>query len=323
LTAERSESPPGFVRVDRSGDGMRADAFLSRELPYLSRTRIRQKIQMGESLLNGRRFATSTRLREGEVITITWRGMPSRHETTEMPILLDDEILVTVDKPAGVASHPMGQRQSGTVVQFVRARYAALIRESIDSGSGDFYPTLVNRLDVLTSGIVLVAKTRAAHAAMQSLVMRRLVDKEYIALVEGRVEAEEGRIETPLGPDTASTLRVKMAGRDDGLPSVTGYRVDRRFAAHTLLRVFPMTGRQHQIRVHLASIGHPVVGDLLYKDEELFLRYLRGGPDAEGLPARHALHATMVRFPHPARGVPVTVESPLPSDFLAIVERCT
>jgi RluA family pseudouridine synthase len=313
--------PPGTLRVDATADGMRADAFLARELPYLSRTRIRQKIQMGESLLGGRRYATSTRLREGEIITVTWRGLPRRDPAAEMTILLDDDALVAVDKPAGVASHPMGARQSGTVVQFVRQRYAAMITSSIDAGTGDFYPTLVNRLDVFTSGIVLLAKTRPAHAAMQTLMARRLIDKEYLALVEGRIDADEGVIDTAIGPDPGSELRVKMACRPDGQPSLTCYRVEERLDRCTLVRVFPRTGRQHQIRVHFASIGHPVVGDLLYKDERLFLLYQRSrreGAPVEGLPSRHALHAARLQFPHPESGAVVSVESPLPPEFFEI-----
>jgi 23S rRNA pseudouridine1911/1915/1917 synthase len=310
LTQDSPGLFPAILRVDRSADGLRADAFLAREIPALSRTRVRQKIQMGESLLNGRRFATSTRLREGELITITWRGAPAPNIALDLAILYEDDVLVAVDKPAGVASHPVGGRQAGTVVQAARQMYAEQIRASIDAGSGEFYPTLANRLDVFSSGIVLIAKTRAAHAAMQGLMLRRLVAKEYLVLVEGRLAAESGVIDAPIGRAEDSGIRVKMACRANGSPSITDYRVEQRLPGQTLVRVIPRTGRQHQIRVHFASIGHPVVGDLLYKDERLFLSHH---------PGRHALHATGMRFLHPFTGLPVCVESAPPPDFLALM----
>jgi 23S rRNA pseudouridine1911/1915/1917 synthase len=304
---------------------MRADAFLAREFPELSRTRIRQKIQMGESLLDGRRYATSTRLREGQLITVIWRGPPVGAGHLQIPILWEDAAFVAVDKPAGVASHPVGGRQSGTVVQFARQRFAAEIRASIDAGDAGFYPTLANRLDVFSSGIVLIAKTQEAHAAMQALMLRRLVEKEYLLLVEGRLDADAGVIDAPIGFDATSGIRVKMACRPDGSPSVTEYSVLRRLPAHTFVRAIPRTGRQHQIRVHFAGLGHPVVGDLLYKDEEMFLRFQRSGGDPEGtLPQRHALHAAVMRFLHPLTGRAVSIGSPLPQDFvdmLAAAER--
>jgi 23S rRNA pseudouridine1911/1915/1917 synthase len=298
-----------------------------RELPSLSRRRVRQKIQMGESLLNGRRYSTATRLRVGDTITIAWRGWPDPRPAPEMDVLFEDEQLLALDKPAGASSHPVGRIQSGTVVQFARQRCARMIRESLDRGDVSYYPTLVNRLDVFTSGIVLLAKTKDMHAAMQALMVQRRIHKEYIALLEGRMAGAEGRIELPIGRDPESLVRVKMAGRLDGLPSVTRYAVLGLLQAHTLVRAFPLTGRQHQIRVHFASLGHPVVGDLLYKDERLFLAWQETGGMGSGAAGsltqdragRQCLHATRLEFAHPATGAQIRIESPLPADFLAIL----
>jgi 23S rRNA pseudouridine1911/1915/1917 synthase len=320
---------PVRLQVDAASAGMRADHFLARELPSISRTRIRQKVQMGESRLNGRRYATSTRLAEGDMISIAWRegsgaeaSPAARAAQGELQILWEDGSLVVVNKPAGIASHPMGRVQADTVVQRLRDRYADAIHESLSRGDPGFYPRLVNRLDTFTSGIVVVALTRPCQLLMQDLVVRRLVHKKYIALVEGTVAAEEGRIELPLGRDETSGIRVKMAPRPDGLASVTCYRVVRRMPAHTLLEIVPLSGRQHQIRVHLAAIGHPVLGDLLYRDESLFLRYQALGGALDGtLPSRHCLHASEVRFTHPASSETVTVTAPLPGDFLSIMAR--
>lgn len=317
-----TDLPPFRLRVDAASAGSRADSFLCRELPFLSRTRIRQKIQTGESLLNGRRYASSARLKEGDEITLQWRGVPDRSPQPELEILYEDEYLLAVDKPAGVASHPMGRAQSGTIIQSARQRYAGEIRGSLIHGDGGFYPSLVNRLDTFTSGIVLIAKVRPALLALQDLAARALISKEYVACVEGRVAQDEGRIALPIGRDDASTVRVKMSARPDGLPSVTEYRVRRRLPAHTLLSAFPQSGRQHQIRVHLAALGHPVWGDLLYKNEELFLRYQRnGGILDDSLPSRQCLHAERVAFIHPMTRVLVTISAPIPRDFLEILSR--
>jgi 23S rRNA pseudouridine1911/1915/1917 synthase len=319
---------PSVLLVPASRAGLRADVFLSRELPYLSRTRIRQKIQMGESLLNGRRYSTATRLRAGDEISLSWRGLPERGPVPDLEILYEDGHLLAVNKPAGVASHPMGKRQAGTVVQYARLRYGKIIQESLERGDMTFYPTLVNRLDVFTSGIVILATTRAVHKAMQALVEQRLITREYIALVEGTLRDEEGLIELPIGTDTTSAVRVKMACRSDGRKSATRYAVIERLPGHTLVRVIPLTGRQHQIRVHLAAIGHPVRGDLLYKDEALFLAAQETAGPSEGLaplpgplPPRHFLHARWASFTHPVTGARVTVEAPLTADFETIVRQ--
>ena len=325
--AAASEPAPANLSVDPASNGLRADAFLSRELPFLSRRRVRQKIQMGESLLNGRRYSTATRLRTGDTITVAWRGEPDLTDTDEVPILFEDEHLLAVDKPAGMRSHPVGRIQAGTVVQFARQRSAQQIHDSLGRGDMSFYPTLVNRLDTFTSGIVLLAKTKAMHEAMQALMTGRHVLKEYIALVEGRISSAEGRIDLPLGRDMESSVRVKMAGRADGLPSVTTYVVLRLLPRHTLVRAFPLTGRQHQIRVHFASRGHPVVGDLLYKDERIFLAWQEtitlpqnaAGSGRQNLPGRQCLHASHMEFTHPATGARIRIDAPIPADFLAIL----
>lgn len=316
-----SAAPERLV-VAREHAGLRADVYLALRLPGLSRTRIRQKVQTGESSLNGRRYATSARLREGDEITILWRGPLDERPAPTLAVLYEDAWLLALDKPAGVASHPMGRIQSGTAIQFVRERDSGLIREHLARGDAGFYPRLVHRLDMLTSGVLLVARTREAFLAMQRLVQSRAVAKSYLALVEGTVQDDEGRIELPLGRDESSAVRVKMAARcADGLPALTEFKVVRRLPGHTLLRAFPVTGRQHQVRVHLAAIGHPVAGDLLYKGEALFIRrqdcLQEGSPPDPSLPARHLLHAERVSFVHPFTGQRVTIDSPLPPGFTA------
>jgi RluA family pseudouridine synthase len=311
-------TPPTRLRVEPRKAGLRIDAFLFAALPSASRTRLRQKIQAGEALLNGRRAASSTRLREGDLVTVSWRGLPDATPAPIMDILYEDDALLAVDKPAGAACHPVGKTQAGTVIQFVRQREERLLSARLEAGDTSWYPRLVNRLDVFTSGIVLVARTREVLVAMQRLTEAGGVRKEYAALVEGEMEGEEGRIELPLRLDPAGRVRVKMHAHPDGRPCLTEWRVLGRMPGHTLLGVVLLRGRQHQVRAHLAAIGHPVLGDLLYKDEEVFLRWLEDGA-AAALPRRHCLHAARLTFPHPRGGEAVSISSPLPRDFLEIL----
>jgi 23S rRNA pseudouridine1911/1915/1917 synthase len=186
-----------------------------------------------------------------------------------------------------------------------------------------FYPTLVNRLDVLTSGVVILATTLIVQKAMQDLIGRRLISREYVALVEGTLPENKGTIDFPIGPHAASEVRMKMACRSDGKESVTAYSVIERLPGHTLLCVTPLSGRQHQIRVHLAAIGHPIRGDLLYKNETLFLTVqpaVAGAKNASPS-ARHFLHARRASFIHPVSGVQIDVEAPTPEDFHLILKQ--
>jgi 23S rRNA pseudouridine1911/1915/1917 synthase len=318
------------LRVPPGRAGLRADAFFSLAFPFLSRTRIRQKIQQGEAMLNGRRFATSARVREGDEITVAWRGPVPEDQPGVTPprILFEDEWFVAVDKPAGQASHPSGAIQSGTLIQQVRQYLRPSTEARIAEGDRAAWPTLVNRLDRFTSGIVLVARTAAALTALQRLRDGGLVERRYLAVVEGRLSADTGTIDAPIGPavrKTASdgsgtTVGIRMAVTPDGLPSRTEYRVLERGSDHTVLHAVPRTGRQHQIRVHLAAIGHPVVGDLIYRDEALFLRYWRNGCRLdESLPARHLLHAEELAFDHPFTGRRLAIEAPAPEDFTTVL----
>ena len=314
---------PGELVVSPQHAGLRADVYLALCLPWLSRTRIRQKIQTGESLLNGRRYATSARMRAGDLVTILWRGASEGSPARTLDILFEDRWILALDKPAGMASHPMGRIQSGTAVQFARERDATQIAAHLARGDAGYYPRLVHRLDAFTSGVLLVARTSEAFHAMQRIVTERRLEKTYLAVVEGIIEGDGGIIEHPIARDTASAVGVKMAVRQDGLPAVTRYVVVRRLGRHTVVRAFPLTGRQHQVRLHLAAIGHPVWGDLLYRDERLFLRYQEGlaegrSPDPS-FPPRHLLHAEAVDFTHPFTGETARICAPVPGDFAGIL----
>ena len=300
--------------VGEREEGLRAEEFLALALPHLSRSRIRQKIQQGESLLNSRRYATSARLAAGDVVEVLWRDLGTGGGEARISVLYEDEFLLAVDKPAGMAVHPAGAVQSGTLIQLVRSRFRGVVESRLLRGDRGAALNLIHRLDRLTSGVVLVAKDKATHDAFQRLLAGDGMEKRYVAVVEGIVEPYDGTIDRPIGPSDGP-IRVRMAVREDGRPSVTRYRTLRRGADCTALQAWPVTGRQHQIRVHFASIGHPVVGDLLYKDPDLFLRALAGERDPS-LPQRHLLHAESLSFRHPCTDARLEIVSPIPPEFL-------
>jgi 23S rRNA pseudouridine1911/1915/1917 synthase len=284
--------------------GKRLDLFLQEQLPQYSRSRLQTWIKAGRVKTGGSPARSSYRLRGGESIQVEPAELPPLRATPEdipLKILYEDPDVVAVDKPAGMVVHAGAGCHSGTLVNALLHRFS-----SLSQAGGELRPGIVHRLDRYTSGVLLVARHDAAHRHLARQFAARETEKTYLALVHGRVEQDQGRIEKPIGRDPAR--RVRMTARlGRGRAALTEYRVLRRFAAFTLLEVRIRTGRTHQIRVHLASLGHPVVGDRLY-----------GAPARiAGRPAlgRFFLHAQRIRFFQPSSGTPVTVESPWPPEL--------
>ena len=298
------------IRVPPECDGWRLDHFLKRRIGRLSRTRIQSIIET-QIALPGRRARPSAAVRAGETITLT-RPAPDEPEVPRrFGVLLDDACVLAIDKPAGLPMH--------TTAKFWRNTLVALLRETYP----DQHTEICHRLDRETSGVMLVARTPEAGTALKRAFQRRTISKRYLALVKGQ-PPDAGVIDQPLALlDTPS--RVMMGPSERGLRAVTRFRVVRRFAEHALVEAVPETGRQHQIRVHLALAGTPLVGDKLYgAGERYFMQACDEGISPEllarfdGLP-RHALHAASLTFPHPASGATITVESPLADDLVAYI----
>jgi 23S rRNA pseudouridine1911/1915/1917 synthase len=287
--------------------GKRLDQALHARFPEFSRSRLQDWIKRERVLVNGAAARSSRVLREGDRIDVEPAELaPLRAEPEAIPlhVLYEDPDFVAIDKPAGMVVHAGAGVDTGTLVNALLGRF-----ESLSALGGDLRPGIVHRLDRFTSGVILVAKNDVAHRA---LFAGRQVEKTYMALVYGNVKEDNGRIEKPIARDPRH--RTRMTARlGRGRSAWTEYRVVRRFAGYTFMEVRIGTGRTHQIRVHLSSIGHPVAGDRLY-----------GAPARnETRPPRDRffLHAHRIRFQHPFTGQPVEIESPLPEDLRSWMEQ--
>jgi 23S rRNA pseudouridine1911/1915/1917 synthase len=253
--------------------------------------------------VNGEARPKSQRLEGGELLEVDIRAQPGvalEPEARELRIAYEDEHLLVVDKPAGTVVHPSAGHSGGTLVQ-------ALLDRGIAGGDVPERPGIVHRLDRDTSGLLVVARSEEAYGRLQDLVRERLLERRYQALVRGRPRSRSGRIEAPIGRDRHDPLRHSL-DTDTPRDAITHFEVERLLPRHALLAVRLETGRTHQIRVHLAAIDLPVVGDPLY-----------GVPD-QAL-GRQFLHANRLSFPHPFGGEPVSAESPLPDELQAALAR--
>ncbi len=290
-----------------SGRGKRLDHFLKDRLPQYSRARIQQWIRQGLVLVDGRPGKSSYTLRGGETIDVEPGPPPPLHaEPEDLPldILYEDQDLVAVNKPAGVVVHAGAGRHSGTLVNALLHRF-----RNLSTVAGDLRPGIVHRLDRQTSGVLLVARTDLAHRRLAHQFASREVRKIYLALVHGNVRSDAGKVEKPISRDPVRRTRMSVkSGR--GRESLTEYRVLERFDGFTLLEVRIATGRTHQIRVHMAAIGHPVAGDRLY-----------GAPRSEPPTERFFLHAQRISFHSPSTGAEITLEAPLPEELKRWIQR--
>jgi 23S rRNA pseudouridine1911/1915/1917 synthase len=301
--------PLEFV-VRREHAGWRADIFISHQIPRLSRTRVKRILSRSAFDETGRRVKPNRAVREGERITVFRPPPEEPNVPRHFGVLYEDSDLLVIDKPAGLPVHPTARYHKNTLTALLRERF------------GETPPLLAHRIDSETSGALILAKTKPAERQLKIMFARREVKKRYLAIVSGVPEPLEGRIEVPLGPDKAGPVRVKMAPDPEGLLALTEYRVLEALGDAALVECRPRTGRQHQIRAHLAHLGHPIIGDKMYgEDVGLFLEYIEQGPtkallERAGAP-RHFLHAASISFTHPTREKPLKVESPLPGDMAA------
>jgi 23S rRNA pseudouridine1911/1915/1917 synthase len=285
------EVPPG------SG-GMRLDRFVAGCEEVGSRSGAERLIEAGRVLVDGAVRPKSHRLGAGSVVSLPEPEPPPDAEPPAgigVPLAYSDPYLVVVDKPAGLLVHPVPGHSAPTLVDALRG---------VAAGGDEARPGIVHRLDRDTSGLLLVARDGRTHARLQAQLRRRRIGRTYLALVRGRPRSRTGRIEAPIGRDRRDPTRMSL-DTDAGRDAVTGFELVEALPGRSLLRLALETGRTHQIRVHLAAIGIPVIGDPVYGH----------GPEL-GL-ERQFLHAAELRLAHPQTGDPLEVRSELPPDLAA------
>ncbi len=285
--------------------GVRLDKYVAENCPELSRTQAQKLIADGHVTVNDVMARAGLKLSTGDRITVS---IPPEEPGTLLPesipfgILYEDGDVLVIDKPAGLPVHPAPGHPGHTLVNGLLAYLSTL------PDTGDVLrPGIVHRLDMDTSGVMLVAKNRVAHAHLAEQFKSRSVAKVYLALVRGRLSPEDGAIEAPIGRDPRNRKRMAVVTEHRGRQARTGYHVVRYTDSYTLLEVAPETGRTHQIRVHLAAIGHPVVGDTTY------------GVSSPHL-SRQFLHSSRLGFHLPGTGEHVEFESELPADLQQALE---
>ncbi len=310
------------LRVPAEDSGKRLDQWLVARLPDVSRVRVQQLIEQDKISIQGRTPKPSLRLHGDEEIMITGtvelpplRAYP---ENIPLDIVYEDDSLAVINKPAGMTVHAGSGKDDagsrGTLVNALLYRFRCLSQLG-----GELRPGIVHRLDKETSGVIVVAKSDKAHRKLAEQFSRREISKTYIALVHGWMPQTHGTVNAPISRDLVRRARMTTR-RNDGREAITHWKLARQidgpYGKFSLLEVRIETGRTHQIRVHLSSLGHPVVGDTLYgAPREIIREPKNAGADSSASLARNFLHATALAFKHPVKGIPLSFERPLPADL--------
>lgn len=324
-------SKPRIITVPIESAGVRLDQYLSviltTETETVSRSRIQALIAEEKILVNGKPEKSSLKLRGGESITIggtlILAPLKAKAEKISLDVIYEDSDLAIINKPAGMMVHAgSGQneeaRSAGTLVNALLHKF-----KKLSSIGGDLRPGIVHRLDKETSGLIVIAKNDKTHEKLAEMFAEREMKKTYVALVQGWLDRESGTINTSLGRDPQRRTRMTTRNAENPRTAVTHYKVTRRiqsrFGKFTLIRVRIETGRTHQIRAHMASLRHPIVGDSLYGAAGRQVAQTSGMRRPKALESitlgRNFLHAAALEFNHPKTGKPLKLESPLPAEL--------
>jgi 23S rRNA pseudouridine1911/1915/1917 synthase len=295
------------VQAGHDAQGLRLDVFLARHLSNVTRSQIQILNRSGAIRVDGRQDKSGYRIRGGETIEVnleTLRPTPLSPEQIPLQILFEDQDLAVIEKPAGLVVHPGSGTKTETVVHGLLFHF-----QNLSNAGGLSRPGIVHRLDKNTSGLLIIAKNNVAHARLSKAFHDREIQKTYLALVHGKFARDSGTIELSVGRHPS--IRTRMATSiPRGRSAHTEYKVLDQFHGFSLLEVRIKTGRTHQIRVHLAAIGHPVVGDGVYGERSSKEFTKKFGPLN-----RYFLHASGLRFTHPTTEVALEFHSPLPGEL--------
>jgi 23S rRNA pseudouridine1911/1915/1917 synthase len=325
--ADAPDSPEGRV-IELTAkcrlDDQRLDQYLAAALPDISRSVVRRVIDAGGVSVNGKPAKASYRVRHGDHIRVVPPAPTHPEPVPEdipLEVVFEDEYLAVVNKPADMVVHPAKGHWSGTLVNALRFRFGQL-----SNLNGDYRPGVVHRLDRDTSGLIIIAKQDVAHRDLSMQFETRKIFKEYVALTAGVLDRDSDYIEGRIGHHPNDRVKMTIADDEDedAREACSYYEVIERFRGFTFCRIQPRTGRTHQIRVHLASVGCPVLADKVYSGRDRLrlsdLAALPEGAADEELLTRQALHAHRLRFRHPTRGNLLEVEAPLPEEFRRTLE---
>jgi len=305
------------IRAGKADAGQRLDRVLAQHLPLLSRTRLKRLIETGQVSREGAVSRDpSLRVRHDQNFVVILPQIEDAAPVAQ-PIALDvrfeDAHLIVIDKPAGMVVHPAPGNPDGTLVNALLAHCGA----SLSGIGGVRRPGIVHRLDKDTSGLMVVAKTEAAHHGLSRDFAARRIDRAYTAFVWGVPSAPAGEISGNIGRSNLNRKKMAVVAKEKGKPAITRYRMERAFSIHAAqIECRLATGRTHQIRVHFAHLGHPLIGDPVY-GTRAGRSVARAGPTGERIAAfaRQALHARLLGFTHPVEKGPMQFESPLPADL--------
>ncbi|MBI4745697.1 MAG: RluA family pseudouridine synthase, partial [Deltaproteobacteria bacterium] len=300
-------------RVEPHHSGLRLDEFMKTRLLRYSRNEIHNIIKT-RLVKKARKLKKGSIVRTSDEVVFLYDKKEETVQDVDIPVLYEDDHLLVVNKPHDMSVHSTNPWGKNDLIQQLRRQRS----------SRELY--LAHRIDRETSGIVLIARSTAIARRLAEAFVGRNIEKEYTAIVFGEMKDDGGVIDIPICSDEKSTVKIKMAAdKGSGAPSITEYTVLKRLNGCTMVNARPKTGRQHQIRVHLSAIGHPLVGDKIYKDERLFLRFIEDGFTEELknelLLSRHALHASTLSFKHPVLGITLKIEAETPEDLRLFINN--
>lgn len=293
--------------VDEINKGKRLDSYISDNMDKISRSFAQKLIENQQVTINGKNEKASYKVCAGDNIQVDVpeaQGTKLKAQDIPVDVVYEDKDIIVVNKPKGMVVHPANGNPDGTLVNAI----LAMCKDSLSGIGGEIRPGIVHRLDKDTSGLLIIAKNNEAHVKMSKQIQDRLVTKKYIALIRGVVKDDEATIDMPIARSKVD--RKKMAVDKDGKQAVTHFKVIKRYKGYTLLEIKIDTGRTHQIRVHMAKIGYPVVGDMVYSN----------GKNEFGIEGQ-MLHAKSLEFSHPITGKKMHLEAPLPEYFTKVLEE--